>query len=398
MPRLSPETPLLPPASSPTGQAVVTTRTAATSTSASTARPKAGQNTDRLIAEWWPAGQVCSASPAGRGARDPTVDEVILAFWRHAESTTAAPDGTPTGELANFRDSLRPLRRLYGGTPAAGFGPLAFKAVRQAMIDAGLARTTINQRIGRIVHVFKWAVAEELVPPTVHQGLKTVSRAPEGAVGRQGDRARSGRCPRRCRGRPAPRRPPGLGDDRTAEPDRDAAGRGRHDADGRPSTGAGTSGTTLPGSTRRSTTARRDRSRSAPEPGSPQAVAPGRPAGIPVQPPRSDVRVPCRAAGPADDAPLSLGPGQAEGGGRSGGFGARYSVKSYQHAIGYGCRRADVAAWHPHQLRHNAATRLRKEFGLDVARAILGHSSHAAAEIYAELDGAKAVEVMLRIG
>jgi integrase len=55
-------------------------------------------------------------------------------------------------------------------------------------------------------------------------------------------------------------------------------------------------------------------------------------------------------------------------------------------------------SWHPHQLRHNAATRLRKEFGLDVARAVLGHSSAAVTEIYAELDMAKASEAMGRIG
>ena len=54
------------------------------------------------------------------------------------------------------------------------FRPLALKAVRQAMIDAGLARTTINQRVGRIVRLFKWAVENELVPPTVHQALKAV--------------------------------------------------------------------------------------------------------------------------------------------------------------------------------------------------------------------------------
>jgi hypothetical protein len=34
--------------------------------------------------------------------------------------------------------------------------------------------------------------------------------------------------------------------------------------------------------------------------------------------------------------------------------------------------------WHPHQLRHNAATELRREFGLDTARVILGHRSTAA--------------------
>ena len=34
-----------------------------------------------------------------------------------------------------------------------------------------------------------------------------------------------------------------------------------------------------------------------------------------------------------------------------------------------------IPHWHPNQLRHNAATRLRREFGLDMARAVLGHSS-----------------------
>jgi len=30
--------------------------------------------------------------------------------------------------------------------------------------------------------------------------------------------------------------------------------------------------------------------------------------------------------------------------------------------------------WHPHQLRHNAATELRKEFGLEAAQILLGHT------------------------
>lgn len=43
------------------------------------------------------------------------------------------------------------------------------------MIESGLARSTINQRVGRIVHLFKWTVGNELVPPDVHHGLKAVS-------------------------------------------------------------------------------------------------------------------------------------------------------------------------------------------------------------------------------
>ena len=54
--------------------------------------------------------------------------------------------------------------------------------------------------------------------------------------------------------------------------------------------------------------------------------------------------------------------------------------------------------WSPNQLRHNAATHIRKEFGLDAARVILGHSSPAVTEVYAELDQAKAMEIMGKIG
>lgn len=75
-----------------------------------------------------------------------------------------------------------------------------------------------------------------------------------------------------------------------------------------------------------------------------------------------------------------------------------YDVRAYHRAIAYACVKADVPKWHPHQLRHNAATWLRKEFGLDVARVVLGHRSPAITEIYAELDFAKAMEVMGKVG
>jgi len=55
-------------------------------------------------------------------------------------------------------------------------------------------------------------------------------------------------------------------------------------------------------------------------------------------------------------------------------------------------------SWHPHQLRHNAATFVRKEFGLETARIILGHRSTVVTEIYAELDEQKAIETMEKIG
>jgi site-specific recombinase XerD len=49
-------------------------------------------------------------------------------------------------------------------------------------------------------------------------------------------------------------------------------------------------------------------------------------------------------------------------------------------------------------LRHTAATHVRKEFGLEAAKCLLGHSELKTAEIYAEADLGKARDVMAAIG
>jgi integrase len=78
--------------------------------------------------------------------------------------------------------------------------------------------------------------------------------------------------------------------------------------------------------------------------------------------------------------------------------GRLYTPRAYHQAIRQACIKVDVPHWHPHQLRHNAATWLRKEFGLDVTRACLGHRSPRITDMYAELDFAKAQEAMGRVG
>ncbi|HRQ73988.1 MAG TPA: tyrosine-type recombinase/integrase, partial [Phycisphaerales bacterium] len=55
--------------------------------------------------------------------------------------------------------------------------------------------------------------------------------------------------------------------------------------------------------------------------------------------------------------------------------------------------------WHPHQLRHSAATRIRREFGLEAAQLVLGHSSAVITDaVYAERDQTKVAEVVRRVG
>ena len=53
---------------------------------------------------------------------------------------------------------------------------------------------------------------------------------------------------------------------------------------------------------------------------------------------------------------------------------------------------------HAHQLRHNAATQLRKQFGIDAAQVILGHRMLAVTAIYAETNMAQAVQIMKKVG
>lgn len=125
---------------------------------------------DRLIAEWLAGGRRLPED----GHASFTVNELIAAYWDHV-TAYYVKDGQPTGEQHSTKASLRPVRHLYGHTQARDFGPLALKACRQWMIDAGWARMNINKRVGRICRMFKWAAENELLPAEVYHSLRTVS-------------------------------------------------------------------------------------------------------------------------------------------------------------------------------------------------------------------------------
>jgi hypothetical protein len=57
-----------------------------------------------------------------------------------------------------------------------------------------------------------------------------------------------------------------------------------------------------------------------------------------------------------------------------------------------------IPSWHPHQLRHNFATNIRREFGADAALTLLGDKTTRMIDIYAEKDGAKASDIIERVG
>ena len=78
--------------------------------------------------------------------------------------------------------------------------------------------------------------------------------------------------------------------------------------------------------------------------------------------------------------------------------GSRYTSGSYRRAISRACGRAGVPQWAPNQLRHSAATAIRKQFGLEAAQTVLGHAKASMTEVYAERDQDVAANVARQIG
>ena len=58
--------------------------------------------------------------------------------------------------------------------------------------------------------------------------------------------------------------------------------------------------------------------------------------------------------------------------------GESFDPCSYNQAVERACEKAGVEKWSPNQLRHSFATEVRRKFGLEACRAVLGHSMGAA--------------------
>jgi integrase len=350
----------------------------------------------RVIGEWLASRR--HLPPQAGAPADPTVNEVLLAFWRHGERHYRHPDGTPTGELDNFRDALKPLRRLYGHTPACDFGPLALRAVQQAMVDAGLARKTVNARVGRIRRVFRWAASVEMLPVTVIQSLQTV---PPLQRGRCSARETEGVKPvswehvqctlpqlsrplkamvqvmhySNCRAedvvvmRGCDLRMEGDVWEYTPERHKNAwRGHGRVVYLGkqaqeaiRPFVGADLQAYLFsPRDAMEEHHARRREGRKSRR--------------TPSEMTRKRRRNPQRVPRP------------------------RYDVNTFQQAVRRACRRAGVPAWSVLQLRHTRATEVRERYGVEGAAASLGHRRVETAQIYAERNQRLSQEIARAMG
>ena len=75
-----------------------------------------------------------------------------------------------------------------------------------------------------------------------------------------------------------------------------------------------------------------------------------------------------------------------------------YDSDSYRRAIKRATEKAGTEPWHPHQLRHTAASKIRNVLGIEYATAMLGHSSTAMTAHYAKLTEQKAIDAARVLG
>jgi integrase len=102
-----------------------------------------------------------------------TVDELALLYISYAENYYRK-NGEPTSEVSCVQTALRFVVREFGTCRVLEFGPIKLKQVRQAMMEHGICRESINKNIDRIRRMFRWGVENEKVPPDVLAALVAV--------------------------------------------------------------------------------------------------------------------------------------------------------------------------------------------------------------------------------
>jgi len=86
--------------------------------------------------------------------------------------------------IHHFRMTIGYLAEIYGDIPAATFTPKKLKVVRDQMVRSGkLCRKVVNDYTGRIVRIFSWGVEEELVKSDIVNDLREVKSLRKGEPG-----------------------------------------------------------------------------------------------------------------------------------------------------------------------------------------------------------------------
>lgn len=343
-----------------------------------------------------------------------SVVELCSAFRIFAEGWYRK-DGKLTTQFAHVKLHIRILVDHFGKLPVDEFGPKRLKLIQTSLVSEGYSRVGVNARIGGIKRIFRWGESEELVPRGTSHALATVRGLSKG-------RTKAPECPHvlpvddETVNQTLPFLPSVVAD--MVRFQRATGCRPGEACIVRPC----------------------DVDRSSADvwlyrPSSHKTEHHGRDRIVYVGPQAQDVLRPyllrdaeAYCFSPAESVdkqlqkrreervtPLSQGnrPGSRKSKGRTRPPAERYTKDSYNRAIARAIQRANkdrrknaedgeevvlLESWSPNRLRHSAATKVRREFGLEAAQVTLGHASADITQVYAERDADLARAVALKIG
>lgn len=358
------------------------------------------------------------------GCADLTLNELMLAYVRHAE-TYYVKNGAPTSETETIKLALR-FMKPWGATLAREFGPLALRAVRDAMVAHpvtrtikvkdeitgetreekkivanGLSRGTVNRQIARIKGMFKWGAGQELIPVETFHRLTCVEGLRRGKTAAR-ERPKVKPVADADVAATLPHLPPIVAD--MVRLQRLTGARPAEVCQLR-AVDIDRTGDVWEYRPDRHKTEHHDRERIIFL--GPQARA------IVTKYLHLDMSAPLfrpdqaeadRAARLRQQRRTPLWPSHLKTKERIKANRKRrvlhdqYDVATYRRAIARACRKAGISTWSPHRLRHAAATEIRKVFGLECAQAVLGHAALGVTQVYAEKDMEAAKRVMAKIG
>ena len=306
-----------------------------------------------------------------------TVDELCAEWVKHCGVYYRHADGTPTGEAKNAIDGVRLFREMYGAASLSELTHADMLRHRDALIRSGICRTTVNMRIGAVRRMIKWGLEEALTTAQVKAELTQV--------------------PNLKRGRSeAKETPPVMPADASAVeatvehmmPNTADMVRVHRYTGIRPEEICALRWSLI--DTTRTPWVYRPPTHKNQWRGHPRVILVGPKArailyrhrdggDVPFSPVQAIVELlrkkraertspfyPCR-----DENYSRAKIGAVRKPGES------WVTEAYARTIAGACKRGGVKHWHPNQLRHLFATEVRRGFGLDACRAVLGHSTGA---------------------
>lgn len=388
----------------------------------------------RLLTEWEANDRRLTIAPRNRpepSIRDGElrICELALSYYNWAQGQV---DG---GDLRSLKAAIRVLNQLYGESPAVEFGPNALRTVRKAMVrgDAELnpprrpwTRGYCQSQTRRLVAMFAWAVGREIIPATHVEALRELEplRAGRGdAIERTAIEAPDVECAPML----AVEAVMALANTQIRAMIEVQLATGMRPGElciMRPCDLDRSGEVWLYRPTSHKTAHRGKRRIICLGPRAQRALRPlldGRGPSVPVFSPaeaEAERKAAMRAARKSKVQPSQVDrrlPAPAKRPGNA------YTPDSYRRAVVRLCDDADAAAraqaqrmradcqippgmrfvprWHPHQLRHSAATEFRRQHGLEAAQLMLGHSSALVTDaVYAERDLAAMRKIAAQVG